>query len=140
MKIKVKKLHEEAIVPRYAKDGDSGMDLFTYQDVTIPAGERKMIGTGIAIEYPEGYCSLIWDKSGLAAKHGLKVLGGVFEHTYRGEYVVILLNTSDKEYIFNKGEKIAQLLFQPIVTAEVEVAEELSESIRGEGGFGSTGK
>ena len=139
MKIKIKKLNSEATLPRYAHVGDAGMDFFSCEDVSIKSGERKLIGTGLSIELPEGYVSLIWDKSGLAAKNGLTVLGGVIEYTYRGEYGVILLNTSDEEYHLKKGDKIAQLLIQKIETAEIEEVEELSDSVRGEGGFGSTG-
>jgi dUTP pyrophosphatase len=101
--------------------------------------ERKLISTGLSIELPEGYVSLIWDKSGIA-NDGIKTMGGVIEHTYRGEYKVILINLSDKEYNIKKYQKIAQLLIQPIVTAEVIEVNELSQTTRGEGGFGSTGK
>ena len=97
-----------------------------------------MISTGIALEFPEGYVALIWDKSGVAAS-GIKSMGGVIEHTYRGEYKVIMFNTSKDNYSIKKGDKIAQLLIQPIVTAEVEEVSELSETERGSGAFGSTG-
>jgi len=139
MKIKIKKLRPEAILPKYAHPGDAGMDFFSCEDAVLKPGERKLIPTGVAIELPEGYVSLIWPKSGLSLKKGLDVLGGVIEHTYRGEYGVILLNTSDEDYEVKKGEKIAQLLIQPIVSVDVEEAEELSDSVRGGGGFGSTG-
>lgn len=140
MKIKIKKLKPEAKLPAYALPGDAGLDLFTCEDVVILPGERKIISTGVAIELPEGYCALVWDKGGLSNKHGLKVMGGVFEYTYRGDYLICLLNTSDKEYSFSVGDKIAQLLIQPIESAAVEEVEELSESNRGESCYGSTGK
>jgi len=139
VKIRVKKLHPDAILPSYAHPGDSGLDMYSIEDITIPPKERRIVSTGIAIEYPEGYTSLFWDKGGLAANNGLTVLGGVFEHIYRGEYKVVLYNTSDVAYEVKKGQKIVQLLIQPIITAEIEEAQELSETVRGEGRFGSTG-
>ncbi len=137
--VKIKKLKPEAVIPTYAHPGDAGMDLYSCEDYTLKAGERKLFGTGLSIELPEGYVSLFWDKSGLAAKQGLTVLAGVIEYTYRGEYGVVLLNTSDKEVEIKKGQKIAQLLIQPICTAEIQEVTELSESSRGTSGFGSTG-
>jgi dUTP pyrophosphatase len=137
--IKIKKLRPEAIIPSYAHKGDAGMDLYSCEDYVLKPGERKVFGTGLSIELPEGYVSLFWDKSGLAAKQGLTVLAGVIEYTYRGEYGVVLLNTSDKEAEIKKGQKIAQLLIQPICTAEVQEVNELTETTRGTSGFGSTG-
>ncbi|OGJ21100.1 deoxyuridine 5'-triphosphate nucleotidohydrolase [Candidatus Pacearchaeota archaeon RBG_13_36_9] len=138
MQLKIKKLNPEAKLPSYAHKGDAGLDLFSCEDAVLKPGERKMFSTGISTEFPEGYVALIWDKSGIAAS-GIKTMGGVLEHTYRGEYKVITLNTSSENYEIKKGQKIAQLLIQPIVTAEVEEANELSETKRGEGAFGSTG-
>ncbi len=137
MKIKIKKLHPDAVIPKYAHEGDAGLDLHSVEDVILRPFERKVVGTGLSIELPEGFVSLIWDKSGVASK-GIKSMGGVIEYTYRGEYKIILINFSDEIYEIKKGEKIAQLLIQPIKTAEVEISEELSETSRGEGGFGST--
>lgn len=139
MKIKIKKLHPDAIIPKYAHEGDAGMDLFSIEDAEILPGERKLIGTGLSIELPKGYVSLIWDKSGVAYKNGIKTMAGVLEYTYRGEYKILLFNTSSEPFIIKKGQKIAQLLIQPIETAEVEVVKDLSETTRGDGGFGSTG-
>lgn len=140
MRIKIKKLNLEARIPSYALKGDAGMDLFSCEDAVLKPGERKAVSTGIAIEFPEGYAGLIWDKGGMAVNSGIKTMGGVFEHTYRGDYKIILLNTSDEEYHVKKGDKIAQLLIQPVVSAEIEQVQELSESPRGERRFGSTGK
>jgi len=139
IKAKFKRLREGAILPVYAHKGDAGMDFYACSDCTIKPGERILIPTGWAIELPEGFVSLIWDKSGNAIKRGLTVLGGVIEHTYRGEYGVILLNTSNEIHEIKKGDKVAQLLIQPICTAMAEEVSELSETARGEGGFGSTG-
>lgn len=141
VKVKVKKLRPDVILPAYALPGDAGMDIFSNEeDVTIGSGQRHVFAAGWALEYPEGYATLIWDKSGLSAKHGLKVMGGLFEYTYRGEYMICLLNTSDQSYEIKKGEKIAQMIIQPINTAEIEEVVELSESVRGEGRHGHTGK
>jgi len=139
IKIKIKKLHSDAILPYYPHEGDAGLELFSVEDRIIKAGERALVPTGLSIELPPGYVSLIWDKSGLASKEGLKTMGGVIEHGYRGEYKIVIFNTSKADYQIKKGQKIAQLLVQPIITAEVEEVSELSESSRGTDGFGSTG-
>jgi dUTP pyrophosphatase len=139
LEIKVQKIHPEAKIPQYAHPGDAGMDLFSIEeDYTLKPRERKLFRTGLKIELPAGYVSLIWDKSGVANK-GIKTMGGVIEHTYRGEYKVILLNTSDTNYEIKKGDKIAQLLIQQIETAKILEVDKLSETQRGTGGFGSTG-
>ena len=139
VKIKVKKLHPDAIIPYYPHEGDAGLEIFSVEDLIIKAGERALIPTGLSIELPPGYVSLIWDKSGLASKSGLKTMGGVIEHGYRGEYKIVIFNSSKEDYPIKKGQKIAQLLVQPIMTAEIEEVQELSESSRGADGFGSTG-
>jgi dUTP pyrophosphatase len=140
VKVKIKKLKENAILPAYAHSGDAGMDLFSTEDYVIRPGERMIVSTGISMELPEGYVALIWGKSGLAVKKGIAVLGGVIEHTYRGEYGVIALNTSDEDFFIKVGEKIAQVLIQPIVSVDLEEVSELSDTARGDGGFGSSGK
>jgi dUTP pyrophosphatase len=139
IRIKVKKIHPEAVIPQYAHPGDAGMDLYSVEDTIIKAGERAIVGTGLSIELPEGYVSLIWDKSGVAAKNGIKTMAGVLEHTYRGEYKIVMFNTSKDNFEIKKGQKIAQVLIQPIMTAEVEEVKDLSDTARGAGGFGSTG-
>ena len=140
VQIKIKKLHPDAIIPKYSHVGDAGMDLFSVEkDFILKPNYRILVATGLSIELPKGYVSLIWDKSGVASK-GIKTMGGVIEHTYRGEYKIILVNLSNKDYEIKKGQKIAQLLIQKIETAEVEEVDELSETTRGDGGFGSTGK
>ena len=139
MKVKIKKLHPDATIPSYAHPGDAGMDLFSVEeDFVLKLGQRKMIGTGISMELPEGYVALVWDKSGVGAK-GIKRLGGVIDCHYRGEYKVVLINLSSEDYEIKKGQKIAQLLIQKIENPEIEEAENLSDTLRGDGGFGSTG-
>lgn len=140
VKLKVKKLSEDAIVPSYAHDGDAGMDIYANEDKFVAPGKRAFVSTGIGLEFPKGYVALVWDKSGLAAKNGIHCMAGVGDSSYRGEYRIVLLNTSDQGYEIKKGEKIAQILIQPIEVVEVEEVEELSDdSSRGKGSFGSTG-
>jgi dUTP pyrophosphatase len=140
MKIKIKRLHPDSKLPSYAHSGDAGMDVFALERITIRKGERHKIGTGIAFELPAGHVALVWDKSGLATNHGLTNLGGVIDASYRGEYYVTLLNSGEKDYTIEKGDKIAQILIQKVEHAELEETEALSDTSRGAGGFGSTGR
>jgi dUTP pyrophosphatase len=138
--IKIKKLHEDAIVPNFAHDGDAGMDLYSTQTIVIHPGERVSVPTGIAIEMPLGFVSLIWDKSSLSHNQGLKTLGGVVDAGYRGEVFVGIINLGVADYTLKKGHKVAQFLVQKIERPIIEIVEELPDSHRGEGGFGSSGK
>ena len=140
MRLKIKKIHPDAIIPKYAHEGDAGMDLYTVEAFELEPGERKSVPLGISIELPPGYVSLIWDKSGLSHKYGIKQFGGVIDSGYRGEYHSGVMNLSDKYFKFEKGQKIAQLLIQKVEQVDFEEVNELSDSSRGEGGFGSTGK
>lgn len=139
VKIKIKKLHPDAVVPQYAHPGDAGMDLYSVEDLVLRPGERVGIKTGISIELPESHVSLIWDKSGNALKSGIKTMAGVCDSGYRGEYTVVLINLSGKDFEIKKGQKVAQVLIQKVENPEIEIVNELSETSRGEGGFGSTG-
>ena len=139
MEIKIKKLHPNAVVPGYALAGDAGLDLRCIEEVTLEPGVPVRIKTGLAIEIPAGYVMLMWDKSGLATKYSLKTLGGVIEHTYRGEHQVGMINLGKESHTFRPGDKVAQMLIQPIITAVPVEVDELSETERGSGGFGSTG-
>jgi dUTP pyrophosphatase len=136
--VKVKKLKEGAIVPSYAHSGDAAMDLSSTEDYIVPAGKRVLVSTGIAMELPEGYWSNIRGKSGLAFKRGISILGGVIEHTYRGEYGVVVLNTGDEDFVIRKGDQVAQVVIAPVASVDVEVVGELSDTVRGEGAWGST--
>jgi dUTP pyrophosphatase len=140
MEIKVKKLHPDAKLPRYAQAGDAAVDLFTVEAVTIEPGEWKTIPTGLAMELPPGYVGLVWDKSGLSHKYALKSLGGVLDSGYRGELHVGLANLSQESFTFEPGQKVAQLLIQKMEQADFTLVDELSSSERGEGRYGSTGK
>lgn len=138
MKIKIRKLHPDAVIPKYACEGDAGMDLYSIENLTLKSKHRVKIKTGISIELPLGYVSLIWDKSGIASQ-GIKTMGGVLDSGYRGEYIVVLVNLSSVDFEIKKGQKIAQLLIQKVENPNIEIVDELSPTERGEGGFGSTG-
>jgi dUTP pyrophosphatase len=140
MRVRVKKLREDAVLPSYAHVGDAGLDLCALDSCVVGAGERKLIPTGISMELPEGYFASIRGKSGLAYKKGVCILGGVVEYTYRGDYGVIFLNTSSEDIEIEAGQKIAQVVVAPVATVEIEDVEELGKSVRGADGFGSTGK
>ncbi len=140
MIIKVKKLTENAKMPIYGHPGDAGMDLFSAEDYEIPTNSRVLVSTGISVAIPTGYVGLLWDKSGLAAKNGLTTLGGVIDCGYRGEIKVVIQNHSQGKYLIKKGQKITQMLIQPIVSPTLEETDSLEENTsRGDGGFGSTG-
>ena len=140
MEIKITKLHPDAKIPQYAHHDDAGMDLFCTEEVTLKPGERLQIKTGIAMEIPDGYVGLIWDKSGLSQKFGLKTLGGVVDSGYRGEIMIGMYNLGAEPYVFEVGHKVAQMLIQKVEQPEIVEVEELSESVRGDNAFGSTGK
>ena len=129
-------------LPKYAKHGDAGMDICAAEDNTIPAFCWEAISTGIYMELPEGYECQIRSRSGLAAKHGIQVLNspGTIDSGYRGEVKVILKNNAYASYDIKKGDRIAQMIFAPVTTASITEVAELSDSERGEGGLGSTGK
>ena len=139
MTLKIKKLSPDATLPSYANKDDAGMDLYSNESVLISPHERKNISTGIAMIIPSGYAGLIWDKSGIAAKHGLKTLGGVIDAGYRGEIKIVVHNLSSVPYRVEKGTKIAQMLIQHIEQKDIMEVEELDETERGEKGFGSSG-
>lgn len=140
MKVKIKKLNPKCVVPRYALPGDAGMDLFSLEDYELKPGERKIFNSGFALEFPTGYAAIVKDKSSLPKNGGIHTMGGVFDAGYRGEYNVQLINLGQEPYKIEKGNKIAQLIIYPIAVAELEETENLSESARANGSFGSTGK
>jgi len=139
MKLKVKRIHEDAKLPLYQHKGDAGLDIFSSIDCVLEKGEVKPVSSGIKVAIPEGYVGLIWDKSGISLK-GVHKLAGVVDSGYRGEVKVVMVNLGDEPFVIEKGMKIAQLLIQPINEVEVVEVEELEETSRGEEGFGSTGK
>lgn len=138
--VKIKIVTVGAIVPKYANPGDAGMDLFASARTVVNKGCIVAVPTGIAMEIPEKHVGLIWDKSGLALKNGVKTMGGVIDSSYRGEVKVIINNCGDDDLIFEKDNKVAQIIIHELPTVVTEVVEELSDTVRGTGGFGSTGK
>jgi len=139
-KIKLLKVDKEAKLPSFAHPEDAGMDFYSNEnDYVLKIGERKGFSTGIKMEIPDGYAGLIWDKSGLAFKNGIKTMGGVIDSTYRGEIVIILLNLGNADYLVEKGSKIAQMIVQKVEHFEISVENSIENTTRGENGFGSTG-
>jgi dUTP pyrophosphatase len=129
-------------VPTYAHPGDAGADLLSTEDLVLRAGERALVGTGVAIALPEGHAAFVVPRSGLAAKHGITVVNspGTVDAGYRGEIKVTLLNTDrTADHVISVGDAIAQLVVVPVVRARFVPVETLPESARGTGGFGSTG-
>ena len=143
IKVNTKKLSEEAVLPTYGSEYAAGADLYSCSEkVDIAAGETVLIHTGIAIELPVGYVGLVYARSGLASKRGLAPANkvGVIDCDYRGEIMVALHNHGTETQTVEKGERIAQLVIAPYFTADFCEVEELSDTVRGEGGFGSTGR
>ena len=139
--VKFIKCHEDATIPDYAHPGDAGMDLYSVEDVTIEPMEWKKVGTGLIMELPEGTEGQVRTKSGIAYNYGVFVLNtpGTVDENYRGEVGVVLFNLNKTPFIIKKGQKIAQLVINEICYCNTEEVTELSETTRGEGGFGSTG-
>lgn len=146
MEIKIKKLFKDSQVPTYGSALSAGMDLYAHLDenelIQIQPHETIKIGTGIAVEPPVGYFGAVFARSGLATKQGLRLANGVgvCDWDYRGEYIVALHNDSEEVKEVRNGDRIAQLVFLPYITGEIVEVEDLSDTERGDGGFGSTGK
>ena len=144
VKLLIKKLQKNIILPEYKTDGSSGMDLMANveQTVKILPGEKKIISTGIMVAIPEQYEIQIRPRSGLAAKNGISVLNtpGTIDSDYRGEIKVILINHGKDIFEKKKNDRIAQMIVSPIIKVELEEVENLPETVRGKGGFGSTDK
>lgn len=143
MKLPVRRLDPAAVLPVRAHHDDAGLDLCALEGGTIGAGERAQVRTGIAVEIPPGHAGLVLPRSGLAARHGISLVNapGLIDAGYRGELQVLLLNT-DREAAFEltAGDRIAQLVVVAVALPEPVEAEELSDAVRGAGGFGSTGR
>jgi dUTP pyrophosphatase len=145
MKVNFKKLNENAVVPTYGSQFAAGADLYACtngETVEFAPGETKLIKTGLAMEIPEGYAGLIYARSGIANKRGLAPSNkvGVVDSDYRGEIMVSLHNHSLETQSITDGERIAQMVIAPFLKVEYTEVEELTDTVRGEGGFGSTGK
>lgn len=143
LQVLITRLDPELPLPKYAKGGDAGADIYSRIDVTLAPGERALVPTGIAIALPDGYVALVHPRSGLAIKHGVTMVNapGTVDAAYRGELQCILINHDPKESVsFKRGDRIAQLVFQKVERAEFIEVTDLPGSGRGDGGFGSTGK
>jgi dUTP pyrophosphatase len=143
MELPVSRLNDDAILPSRAHEGDAGLDLYACEAAHIGPGERWSVGTGIAVEIPDGHAGYVLPRSGLAREHGITLVNapGLIDSGYRGEVRVLLLNTDPAEgFRIEPGDRIAQLVVAPIVLAEPVEAELLSDSARGGGGFGSSGR
>lgn len=144
MKINIKKFNEDAVIPTYGSELSAGCDLYACIDlsVVIPPHETKLIPTGIGVEIPEGYTGLVYARSGLASKRHLAPANkvGVIDADYRGEIMVALHNHSNLAQSINHGERVAQMVITPCLKVEFNEVDKLSETMRGEGGFGSTGR
>lgn len=140
MEIKFKKLNPQAVLPQYAKAGDAGFDLFSCEDFSLKPLERHVFNLGLASEIPENYYVKVSPKSGLAVKAGIDVMAGTIDSSYRGEWGVVLINLGNEPYEFKAGDKLAQGVLLKVEGAEIVETDNLSETDRGTGGFGSTGK
>ena len=143
-KVNIKKLNDKAVVPTYGSEFSAGADLYACIDepITIEAGKTVLVHTGIAMEIPVGYVGLVFARSGLASKKGLAPANkvGVIDADYRGEIMVALHNHSDEARTIEAGERVAQIALLPVLAADFEVVDDLTDTARGAGGFGSTGR
>jgi dUTP pyrophosphatase len=141
MKLLVERINEKATIPFYAQVGDSGLDLFSVEEVMVNPGERKLIHTGIKIQLPKNTEAQIRPRSGLALKYGITVLNtpGTIDEGYRGEIGIIIINHGNEPFLVEENMKIAQMVIKPTITVDVEEVKVLGDTSRGEGGFGSTG-
>jgi dUTP pyrophosphatase len=140
--VPLRRVHPDAVLPTYAHLGDAGADLSCTEAFTLEPGERRLVGTGVALALPEGYAGFVHPRSGLAARHGITVVNspGTVDAGYRGEILVCLANTDRQQTVsFAAGDRIAQLVVQPVVRARFLAADALPDSARGFGGHGSTG-
>jgi dUTP pyrophosphatase len=139
--LRIRRLDASAVAPAYAHAGDAGLDLCSIDEITLQPGERATVSTGFAMALPEGYAAFVQPRSGLAARKGVSIVNtpGLIDCHYRGEVKVILVNLGSEAFHVKRGDRIAQMVIQGVEAAEVEVVEELDETIRGGGGFGSTG-
>lgn len=140
LNVKVKKLHPAAKLPARGSSLAAGADLCCVEDFILPPGGRKSAPTGLAVEIPPGWYGRVAPRSGLAARHGVDTLAGVVDSDYRGELLVLLINLGDEPVSFNAGDRIAQLIIERAADCDYAWADELNETGRGGGGFGSTGR
>jgi dUTP pyrophosphatase len=141
IEVAIRRLRDDAVLPSRAYDGDAGLDLAACDEITLEPGERAVVGTGVAIELPDGYAGFVQPRSGLAARHGIGIVNapGLIDSGYRGEIRVVLLNTDLRDpFTVVPGMRIAQLVIAPVASVRVQEVEELTASERGAAGFGSS--
>ncbi|MEW6554623.1 MAG: dUTP diphosphatase [Actinomycetota bacterium] len=139
--LRIRKLDPEVATPAYAHAGDAGLDICSAEDLVLEPGERALVSTGFAMALPEGYAAFVQPRSGLAARSGISIVNtpGLIDCHYRGEVKVVLVNLGKEPFTVKKGDRIAQMVVQQVETARIDVVDELDDTARGEGGFGSTG-
>lgn len=140
MKLSVKRLEKNAVLPNHAKKNDAAIDLSSCEEIVLNPMEKKVVRTGIALAIPGGYAGFVWDRSGLAANHSVHTMAGVVDSGYRGEIKVVMINLGKEEFRVEKGMRIAQLAIQPVLSVDISEVDDLDESERGKSGFGSTGR
>ena len=144
LQVPIRRMDRDLPVPAYARPGDAGADLYAREGVALaPGGGRALVPTGVAVAIPVGYAGFVQPRSGLAARHGVTCLNtpGLIDAGYRGEIVVVLVNTDPAEpYLVRRGDRIAQLVVQPVAEVAFEAVDELPPAERGDGGFGHTGR
>lgn len=140
--LRVRRLHPDAVVPRYAHPGDAGMDLSSVERIELAPGGHGAVATGLAVAIPDGWVGLVHPRSGLARRHAVTVTNapGTIDAGYRGEVVVLLSNLGTESVVLEAGERVAQLVLQEVGHLEVEEVDDLDDTARGTGGFGSTGR
>jgi dUTP pyrophosphatase len=141
IEVAVRRLREDAVVPRQAYEGDAGLDLAACEELTLAPGERGTVPTGIAVEIPEGYAGFVQPRSGLAARHGIGIVNspGLVDSGYRGEIRIVLINTDPSQpFTVEPGMRIAQLVVAPVASVRLVEVDELATSERGTRGFGSS--
>lgn len=139
MTFRVKKLYPDVKLPSYAHEQDAAFDVYSNEEYTLKPGERHHFGLGFSAEFDEGYGCFVWDRGGLASKQGITSIGGLIDAGYRGEYAVVLLNTSDQPVEIKKGDRIAQMVIQKVEKVDINEVAALSDTTRG-GGWGSSGR
>ena len=141
MKVLFQKIHPEAVLPTYAHAGDAGLDVTSVEEIVIPARGRGMVHTGLRMILPSGTEAQVRPRSGLAFRHGVTILNapGTIDEGYRGELCILLMNISEVDFKVEKGMRIAQLVIAPVLQVETEETGSVDETVRGTGGFGSTG-
>jgi len=138
MEVRIQRV-KDVELPTYSREGDVAFDLRSAEELVIKPGEKKVVDTGLKIAVPDGHAGLIWDRSGMAGKHGIHVMAGVLDPNFRGELVVVLKHLGTEDFKVEKNMRIAQMLIQPVLNAKITEVDKMEETERGEGKFSSSG-